>query len=239
MVNIPVIAKRELNAYFLSPIAYIVLTAFALTHGLIFSIHVGSAGVDPDAVVRFIFWTACGLMIIGAPIITMRLISQEQREGTIEPLLTVPVSDVDVITGKFLGSLIFSTSLMLPILLELVFLSAFSSLDYGPVFSGFLGLYLLINQFLAIGLFCSALTRVQIGAAIITFVSLVALFLLWLLFRNQTSNAAAILRYCAPGPHFSTFVRGVIDTRDLVYFMATTALFLFLSVQIIASRKWK
>lgn len=238
MINLPVIARRELRAYFLSPIAYIILTGFALTHGLWFSIYVGSGRVDPNDVMQFAFWVGCVLMVVGAPIISMRLMSQENRAGTIEPLLTAPVSETDVVFGKFTAALIFSMSLTVPVFLQFLFLAAAGPLDYGPVATGFLGLYLLTAQFLSLGLLISAVTRIQLGAAIITFVSLVGLFLIWLLLRDHTSTAAQIIRYLAPPHHFDTFVKGIIDTREITYFIATTALSLFLAVRVVQSRKW-
>jgi ABC-2 type transport system permease protein len=239
MVNVPVIARRELNSYFLSPIAYVVLTAFALGHGLLFSIYTGAATIDPGAVLRFAFWVGLYLMLVAVPIISMGLLSKEVRDGTIEPLMTAPVSDTDVVLGKFCGALLFGLTLIVPIVLETIFLGAVGPLDYGPVASGFLGLYLLMAQFMAVGLFCSTLTRAQIGSAIISFAVLLGLFFLWLLVRDRASVAARALRYLAPPRHFSNFVKGIIDTRSLVYFVATTALFLFLSVRVLESRRWR
>jgi ABC-2 type transport system permease protein len=239
MVNIPVIARRELNSYFLSPIAYVVLTAFALGHGLLFSIYTGASTIDPTAVLRFAFWVGLYLMIVAAPIISMGLLSREVHDGTIEPLMTAPVSDGDVVLGKFCGALLFSMTLMIPILLETVFLGVTGTLDYGPVASGFLGLYLLTAQFLAVGLFCSTLTRVQIGSAITSFVILLGMFFLWLLVKDRSSGIARALRYLAPPRHFGNFVKGIVDTRSLVYFVTTTCLFLFLSVRVLESRKWR
>ncbi len=239
MINVPVIARRELRAYFLSPIAYVILTGFALTHGLLFSIQVGTGAVDPNALMRFGFWVGCALMVVGAPIISMRLISQENRDGTIEPLLTAPVSETDVVLGKFAAALLFGISLTIPILLEFLFLSATGSLDYGPIATGFVGLYLLTAQFLAVGLMVSALTRVQLAAAIITFVTLVGVFLTWILIRGHTSSAARVIRYLAPAPHFRSFVKGIIDTREVTYFIATTVLFLFLAVRVVECKRGK
>lgn len=239
MVNIPVIARRELNSYFLSPIAYVVLTAFALAHGLLFSIYTGAATIDPSSVLRFAFWIGLYLMIVAAPIISMGLLSREVRDGTIEPLMTTPVSDGEVVVGKFCGALLFSMILMVPVMFETVFLGVVGSLDYGPVASGFLGLYLLTAQFLAVGLFCSTLTRVQIGSAITSFVILLGLFFLWLLVRERSSGIARALRYLSPPRHFGHFVKGIVDTRSLIYFVATTCLFLFLSVRVLESRKWR
>ncbi len=239
MVNIPVIAKRELNTFFLSPIAYLVLAGFAVGHGLLFAVFLWGSSVDLNAVAGSAFWVALYLLIVTVPLITMGLLSEEASSGTIETLLTTPVSDMEVVLGKYLGALLFGVAMLAPIALECVYLAAMGTLDYGPVAAGFLGLYLLIAQFVAIGLFCSSLTRVQVGSAIISFVMLLGLFFLWLVVRDRSSLAAVVLRYMAPPVHYDGFVKGIVDTRDLVYFASTTALFLFLSVRVLESRRWR
>ncbi len=239
MINAPVIAKRELITYFLSPIAYVVLTVFALVHGWLFVGALGGAQVDPNIVAGFAFWIAFYMMILFAPIITMRLLSEEASSGTIETLLTTPVSDMEVVLGKFFGALIFSMAMLVPIGVECLFLASVGQLDPGPVASGLLGLYLVIALFLAIGLFCSSLTRVQIGSAIMSIVVLLGLFFLWFVFRNRAGTLAVVFEYLAPPMHFSGFVKGVVDSRDLVYFVATAAFFLYLSVRVLESRKWR
>jgi ABC-2 type transport system permease protein len=108
-----------------------------------------------------------------------------------------------------------------------------------PISAAFLGTYLLAAQFLAIGLFCSSLTRVQIGSAIMSFVVLMGLFFLWRVARDSASTAAKVLQYISPPWHMVGFLKGVIDTRDLVYFVASTALFLFLSAKVLESRRWR
>ena len=181
MVNIPVIVKRELRSYFLSPVAYVVLTVFVLVHGLLFGIYTGAASIEPTAVVRFALWVGLYLMLVGAPILTMGLLSKEMAEGTIETLLTAPVSHLEVVLGKFCGALFFSLALMAPIVLEAIYLEAIGTVDYGSVAAGFLGLYLVTAQFLAVGFLCSTMTRAQAGSAITSFVLLIGLFFLWLL----------------------------------------------------------
>ena len=241
MVNVPVIARRELNTYFLSPLAYVVLTGFALVHGIMVCIYIRSPEgvIDPDLIAGGAFWVAFILMIPAAPIITMRLLSEEASSGTMETLMTTPVSDAEVVLGKYLGALIFSMVMFVPILFEVIFLRALGELDYGPIASGSLGLFLLAAQFLAIGILCSATTEMQIGSAIVNFAVLLGLFFVWFLIGDRTSNVAEALKYLAPPMHFASFLKGVIDSRDVVYFAATTVFFLYLTVRVMEFKKWR
>ena len=238
MINIPVITKRELGAYFLSPIAYIVLTAFALMHGILFSLQVGPS-LDLQAASRYALALPIYLLALAAPALTMRLFSEEIRSGTIETLMTAPVTETEVVLGKFLGALIFSAVMFTPIMAEIVFLRLLGPWDVGPVLSGFLGLFLLTAQILAIGLLCSALSRMQIASAIINFAILIGLYFLWILGRGQTAAWARLLRYAAPPWHYLSFTRGVVDTRDLAYYVVSTGALLFLSVRALQLRKWR
>jgi ABC-2 type transport system permease protein len=238
MVNVPVITKRELNTYFLSPIAYVVLTGFALAHGILFAGALRQP-LEPSSVAQWALYLPVFLLVPAMPLITMRLLSEETNRGTIETLMTAPVTEVEVVLGKFLGALIFAVVMMAPIAAELTWLRSLGELDSGPILSGFLGLTLLAGQFIAIGLFCSALTRIQIASAIISFVVLLGLYFLWFLGTGAGSAATDVLRYLAPPFHFLNFLKGVLDTRDLAYFAVTTAAFLFLTVKALELRKWR
>ena len=236
MVNVPVIARRELNAYFLSPLAYVVLAGFALVHGLLFVISLSRAQFDPDLRVMQAFWDTLWLLMFAAPVVTMRLISEEVGTGTIQTLLTAPVTHAEVVLGKYLGALIFTMVMVLPLGLEVAFVSSVSPLDFGPVMAGLLGVFLVAGQFLALGVLCSCFTRAQIVSAVLTLVALLALFVLWKLVGDGAPGAARALRYVAPPMHFMSFIRGVVDTRDLVYFAATTVWVLYLSVRVLEYR---
>ena len=238
MVNVPVITKRELNAYFLSPIAYVVLTAFALGHGLFFA-PVLSASMDLGTAAQWALYMPVLLLIVAIPLLTMRLLAEEVHSGTVETLMTAPVTELEVVLGKFVGALVFATVMMLPIGLEVAFLRLLGPMDAGPLLSGFLGLFLLASQFIAVGLFCSALTRMQITSAIISFVLLLGLYFLWFLGHGSTSTSVQLLRYVSPPSHYFAFLKGIVDTRDLAYFVITTAAFLFLTVKALELRKWR
>jgi len=238
MVNIPVITKRELSAYFLSPIAYVVLTGFALAHGLLFSLFLAPT-IDPTNTAQWAFGLPLWLLIVAVPLLTMRLLSEETANGTIETLMTAPVTEIEVVLGKFVGALVFVVVLFAPILVEVVYLSSLGPVDPGPVLSGFLGLILLSALFIAIGLLCSAVTRMQVAAGIVSFVMLLGSYFLWTLSRDAETSVSAALRYISPPWHYISFTKGIVDTRDLAYFGVTTAVFLFLTVKALELRKWR
>ncbi len=236
MLNIPVIAKRELNAYFLSPIAYVVLTLFALVNGLVFVIAItmaqgGGARVPTDlnALAASGFLAAVYVLIVFVPLITMRLISEEAASGTAEMLLTAPVSTWEIVLGKYVASLLFGVAMLAPVLLDCLFLVRVGGLDYGPLASGLLALYLFTAQCLATGLFCSSLNSSQIASALTSLVLLILLQFTWLLAPGGRSPVAGALKYMAPLSHISSLLSGIVSTVDLVYFVATTALLVFLS----------
>jgi ABC-2 type transport system permease protein len=238
MVNVPVITRRELSAYFLSPIAYVVLTAFALGHGIIFSIGIGPA-LDLGDTAQRAFGLLLFLLIFVVPLLTMRLLAEEMHSGTIEPLMTAPVTEPEVVLGKFVGALLFAAIMMLPIGLEIAYLRLLGPMDAGPLLSGFLGAFLLTAQFTAVGLFCSAVTRVQIASAIICFVSLLGFYFLGWLGQESELATVRVLRYISPPAHYLSFLRGIVDTRDVAYFAVTTVTFLFLTVKALELRKWR
>lgn len=238
MVNVPVITKRELNTYFLSPIAYVVLTAFALAHGILFSTALRSP-IDLNGIAQLAFYLPVFLSVLAIPLLTMRLLSEESSSGTIEILMTTPVTEAEVVLGKYAGALIFAVVMFLPILVEIIYLMLLGPMDVGPLLSGFLGMFLLTAQFIAVGLLCSALTRIQIASAIMSFVILLGLYFLWLLTRDSTTAAARLLRYLSPPMHYMSFLKGIVDTRDAAYFVFTTAAILVLTVKALQLRKWR
>lgn len=238
MVNVPAITKRELNTYFLSPIAYVVLTGFALAHGIMFSMALRPP-LDPNNAAQWALYVPIFLLVPAMPLLTMRLLSEETNRGTIETLMTTPVSETEVVLGKFVGAFIFAVVMFLPVLGELIFLRFVGPMDAGPLLSGFLGVFLLTGQFIAIGLFCSALTRIQIASSITSFVLLLGLYFLWFLARDSAGSLARLLRYLCPPMHYADFLKGVVDTRHLAYFALTTAAFLFLTAKALELRKWR
>lgn len=246
------IASRELRAYFLSPVAYVVMTAFLFLNGVIFVLLVGyfsMPGAPPGSVMevylaRNIFFWFLILPIIAT--ITMRLFSEERRSGTLEVLLTAPVSDLEAVLGKYIAALLFYMVLWAPTLVYIAVLRWFSPLDIGPLAGGYLFVLLLGAMFLALGVLISVLTRSQIVAAIVTFVLLFLLFLAPILFEGWLAGPGPVREFLRGASGYMNawnqagdFTKGIVDSRPLVYYATTTALFLYLAVWSLAAKKGK
>lgn len=238
MVNVPVITRRELHSFFLSPVAYIVLTGFALAQGIMFAL-VLEPPIDPGWTAEWVFRIPVYLLMIAAPVLTMRLLSEETGSGTIETMMTAPVTETELVLGKFAGVLVFAMVMFLPLVAQMAFLGLHGQMDIGPVLAGFMGLFLLTAQYLAIGLLCSALTRVQVASAIMNFAVLVALYAAPFMARQSEAALPRLLRYVSPTSHYVGFARGIVDTRDVAYLVITIALCLFLTVRALDLRKWR
>lgn len=239
MKNIWNICWRELKSYFVSPIAYAAGALFLVINGLLFTFI--SAG-SQDASLRGVMQNMMFILLLFAPALTMKLIADEQRMGTIELLLTAPVRDWQIIVGKFLGSLLtYVIILLVPTLYYVVILAMFGKPDYGPIVTSYLGILLLGGSFLAVGLFSSSLTQNQIIAY---FAGLVILLVLWVADAGNNSLGVSgpfgdALTYIALPHHFDGFFAGVIDTRDVVYAVSVIAVSLFGATQILQSRRWR
>ncbi|MGH7214493.1 MAG: ABC transporter permease [Tepidisphaeraceae bacterium] len=232
------IARRELSSYFFSPIAYVAMTLFLLACGFLFW---DDFQPGRPAGMRTIFEWMVWLLVFIVPVLCMGLLAQEWSSGTIETLMTAPVEETDVVLGKFLGSLGFFLVLLAPTLLYLVMLAIYSHPDVGPIFSGYLGIVLVGALFIAIGLFCSSLTRSQVVAAVTAAAILFAITIIpWYAstkallpdFWRTVTRQLVFSRY-------TDFSRGVIDTGHLIFFLLSTAVFLFLTVKVLESRRWK
>lgn len=240
MLKAVAIAGRELRTYAVSPTSYVVLTAFAAIYGIFFSLAFTQSGVlNLTHVLQSGFAACVWLMLLAGPLISMGLLASETDSGTLETLLTAPVTDLEVVAGKYLASLIFCGVLWVPTLQGLVLSEAAGQPDYGPVLSSYVGLLLLSAQFMAVGLFCSSWTRSQIASAIVSFGILLALMVVGVLFRDREGSLARFMSRLSPLGHVQAFLSGVIDTRDVVYFAATSLLFLFLTVRGLESRRWR
>jgi len=174
------------------------------------------------------------------PVITMRLLAEERRSGTLEVLLTAPVSEGQVVMGKFLAAFIFYLFLWLPTVVYVVILKQYAAIDLYKVASGYLGIALLGVLFAAVGLFTSAFTRNQIVAAIFAFAVLVVLFSVGLMEQLTTNPALkGVLGYMNLWDHMDDFARGLVDTRRIVYQLSLAGLFLFLTVKVVEAWKWR
>jgi ABC-2 type transport system permease protein len=238
-----IIARREFRSYFDSPLAYVVIClSFLVLGAFFFLVSGGFWQVDRATVSRLFELAPYGLAFLVVPVITMRLISEEKRSGTLEMLITLPVKDSDVILGKYLGAL--GMLLVLVLATAIYPLVMFKwpwnlgPLDTGPVFAGYFGLILFCAAATAIGLLLSSLTESQAIAFFLTVFVLLGLWLTGMLARWLGGAAGNVLNFIAFDARLSGFTRGLIDTRDVVYFLTVTAVSLVVSFRALERRKW-
>ena len=241
MRNALSIAYRELNSYFYSPIGYVVLCLFTSLAGWLFMTTIFIEGEPVTMRPLFDTLMGRGILIAVAASISMRLISEELNSGTIEMLLTSPVSDSEVVLGKWIGAIGFYATLLATTLLEVLLLAIWGEPDYGPILTGYLGLLLAGGLFLAVGVFASAMTRNQIIAFLITLTILLSLSLLppFIASVLPTSRMATILAHINVNLQFSDFSKGLIDISHFIYFASGIGLFLILAVKVMESRRWR
>ncbi|MCH7664405.1 MAG: ABC transporter permease [Acidobacteria bacterium] len=238
--------SRELRAYFFSPLAYIVMAVLLLVNGFVFWLIVSFLS-DPRAAAgaplelffgqTFFFWL---ILLFMTPVLTMRLLSEERRSGTIEVLMTAPITEAQVVLGKYVAALSFYIALWVPTLAYAGVIARYSAVDWGPVASGYLGIAGVGALFLAAGLLASAVTRSQLIAALLTFVILVPMFTFGLL-ENLINNEIAkqIFGYLNLWQHMDDFAKGIVDSRRLVYYASATVFLLFLATRTLAVKKWR
>lgn len=233
-----IMAQREIGGYFYSPRAYIIGALFLLASGLWFFLTIFKPG--NEATLRPLLEAMAYIMAFVTPLLTMRLVSDELHTGTIETLMTAPVTDTQVILGKFLGVFAFYAILLASTGVYLILIAAFGQPDPGVAVMGYLGMLLLGAAFIAVGLFASTLTPYQLVAAIVGIAILsVFVVLMPLLTRYAPQPISLVASKLSTMTYFKDFARGVFDTRGLAYFVSATFLFLFLSVKSLESRRWR
>ena len=238
MSRATVIARRELSSYFYSPIAYVTMFLFLIVAGaLFFQDFAPGQPAGMRSLFEWIVWLLVGVL----PVLCMGLLAQEWATGTIETMMTAPVEEHEVVLGKFLGSFLFYLVLLAPTLLYVLMLRVFARPDIGPIFSGYLGIVLVGALFISIGLFCSSLTRSQVVAAVsaAAILFLVTIIPWWLGTRATLTGFWRTVADQAVFRRYTDFSKGVIDTGNLVFFVAATAVFLFLTTKVLESRRWK
>ncbi|HWL94136.1 MAG TPA: ABC transporter permease [Phycisphaerae bacterium] len=238
MQRVSALTQRELSAAFLSPVAYIVAAVFLVASGYLFMSNTLIDG--GEASMRFMLDTMAWLLIFAVPMLTMRQLADEFATGTIETLMTAPVSDMEVVLGKFFGALIFFVALLLTTLMHVILLSRYGQQDIPAVLYGYVGMILLGGLYIAVGLFSSSLTKHQLVAAIIG-VAVLALMtvLIDALASFQGGQWRVVLSNINVLHHYHNFSRGIFDTKDIVFFLTGTALFLFLTVKVLESKRWR
>ena len=231
------VAWKEIQIYFSSPTAYIVGMMFLALSGFFFARDLNDP--FPQASLVNFFDGATIIFILIAPALTMRLMAEEQKLGTIELLLTSPVRDWEVIIGKYVASFVFLIATLSLTLYYTILLYVFASPDPGPIYAGYLGLALYGGAALAIGLLCSTLTSNQIVAAVVAMGILLVMFFADLAADNIGGTASTIISEISIRSHFEDFARGIIDTKHVVYYLSVIAFFLFMSVRALESRRWR
>jgi ABC-2 type transport system permease protein len=235
-----VIAKRELTSLFYSPIAYVVLGLFSFGTALIFLL--GGFAPGELASMRTTFRAVIWLMIFLVPAISMRLLSEEFRSGTIESLMTAPIRDEHIVVGKWLGAMGFLLVLMVPLLVLTTLLNLFANPDPGPIFTGFVGLILVGGFYLAVGTFGSACNQNQIIAFVLTvFILGVFSFLTFFLPQAEFVNEfwREVMFYLNVYRQFEDFSQGLIDSSNFIFFITGILLFLFLAIKLLESQRWR
>ncbi|HXT50388.1 MAG TPA: ABC transporter permease subunit [Thermoanaerobaculia bacterium] len=239
--------QRELRSYFLSPLGWVVATGFLFFNGLTFQTILDYLN-NPQALAvmtpldlffggTLFFWLA--LLFVG-PVLTMRLLSEERRSGTLEMLLTAPITEGQVVIGKYLGAFLFYVFLWLPTLLYVALLAKELPLDWGPIGASYLGTLGIGAMFLAIGLFTSAVTRNQVVAAVFSFALTFLCFLpAFLEFLVNDPKVRDALGYLNLYQHMDDFSKGIVDSRRLVYYLSVSAFFLFLASRALDAGKGK
>lgn len=234
MRNVLAVAEREIRSYFASPLAYVVIAAFLVMAGFLFGAILDATR---EASLRGLIQNVSVLFLFLIPAISMRLLAEEQRTGTIEVLLTNPVQEWQIVVGKFLASLVLVLVMLLLTLLYPLFLFLFGNPDRGPIFTGYIGVLLQASAFLAVGLLASSLTQNQIVAAIVAFAFLLVLWLSDSLGQFLGGTVGSIISYLSVINHFGDFPRGVINSKDVVYYLTLVAGGLVLSTLALQARR--
>ena len=231
-----VISKREIRTYFNSPVAYIVVTVFTIVFGFFFF---NNLFVEKQADMRGFFSLAPLMFCFFAPAITMRLLAEEKGSGTIELLITMPVRDWEVVVGKWLAAMALLLTTLLLTLVFAITVAKLGPLDKGPAFGGYLGLLLMGGSYVAIGVMASSLTRNQVVSLIVAFGICFALFLLGKVLPFIPEKIQPLVAFLSTDTHFENVSRGVIDSRDVIYYVSVIVVTLLIATTSLESRKWK
>jgi ABC-2 type transport system permease protein len=251
--NVLAIADKELRSYFASPIAYIIIGLFALIFGRFFDVYLAffvqrSSGMGPmgggshninQDMIRYLLMNSAVIILFVMPMITMRTYAEEKRSGTIELLLTSPLTDLQIILGKFLGAMGLYAAMLVVTLLHMTILFWYGNPEWRPIAAGYLGLILMGGCFISLGLLISSFTKNQIVAGVITFA---AFLMLWIISWNAEQSgpwARAILTHLSIIDHFDDFARGIIDTKHLIYYLTFITFGLFLTAKSVDSERWR
>jgi ABC-2 type transport system permease protein len=250
MSNVLAIARKELSAYFASPIAYVVVGFFALMFGFFYyslllyfdrqSLQAAGQAVNVnEQFLRPVFLNATVIFLFVLPLVTMRTYSEEKRSGTIELLLTAPLTDVQIILGKFLGAMGLYSAMLAVTLVHVGVLFIFGNPEWRPVVTTYLGLLLMGGCFISVGLLISSLTKNQIVAGMITFGVFLMLWVINWIASFMGPTAQQVLNYLSITDHLDDFTKGILDTKHLVYYISFITFGLFLTARSVDTERWR
>ncbi len=233
--NIAPIFRREVRSYFNSPVAYVVIVVFLGIIGWFFTNNMFLMNI---ASMRVLFELVPLVFLFFVPAVTMRLLAEEKKAGTLELLTTKPVRDVEIVLGKFFAAWALLAAALVPTVLYVLTIGALGSLDLGPVVTGYVGLLLMGGVYIAIGILASSLTENQIVAFIVSFLLILALFLMDKVLIYVPESFASTMEFLSIDYHYSNIARGVIDSRNIVYFISLLGFSLYLATVSLERRKW-
>jgi len=254
MSNVFAIAHKEIRSYFASPVAYVVIGLFALLFGYFYvailtwfvqqsmqaSMGMGGGALSLNQqFVRPLLMNATVVLLFVMPMITMRTYAEEKRSGTMELLLTSPLTDLQIILGKFLGALTLYSSMLAVTLIYVGVLFVFGNPEWKPIVTAYLGLLLFGGAFISVGMLISSFTRNQIVAGMITFGVFLLLWVIDWLGNFAGPAAEPIINYLSITQHFDDFAKGVIDTKHLIYYVSFITFGLFLTAKSVDSERWR
>jgi ABC-2 type transport system permease protein len=255
MGNTVAIARKELRGYFASPMGWVILGLFALLFGFFYytflvlfvrqSMQMSQFGQGPQAMnvnqymIRPLLQNTSVIILFVLPMITMRTYAEEKRSGTIELLLTSPVTDLQIIVGKFVGAMTLYAAMLVVTAVYLALLFRFGNPEVGPIASGYLGLLLLGGCFIAVGLLVSSMTKNQIVAGMATFGTFLMLWVVSWIGDSAGPTMRTVLSYLSITDHFDDFSKGIIDTKHIVYYLSFITLGLFLTAKAVDSERWR
>jgi ABC-2 type transport system permease protein len=252
------LVKKELRGYFYSPVAYVIIGLFQLVMGVIFAKFVdiyqryntaqrfGAApqGITLDKLATYLYQNMAFFLVIFTPLITMRLFAEEKRQHTLELLFTAPLREAELVLGKFIAGYILAAMMILLSFIYAGFMIAWGNPEVGIILSTYVGLFLSMACYVALGTLISAMTSSQAIAAVWTFIALLMLWLLQSLGQGVTAVTGPIqwgplMVYLSPLGHFNSFAEGVIHVKDIVYFITFIGLMLFLTHRVVESNRWR
>ena len=255
MRNILAIAQKELKSYFSSPIAYLVIGLFALFFGYFYAVYLqvflrdsmsmGQLGQNQQPMnvnqqmLRPVLQNVTVLLLFVLPAVTMRSYAEERRSGTIELLLTSPLSDLQIIMGKFLGALSLYAVMLSVTLVHVGALFLYGSPEWKPIVTSYLGLLLLGGSFLSVGLFISTLTSNQIVAYVVTFSTFLMLWVISWIGSFSSGMFTDVTAYLSIIEHLDDFTKGVIDTTHVIYYLSLITFGLFLTAKSVDTERWR